>query len=51
MKRQVNPDPNIGPQTHYANERVNKNYSAKNNGYVIKGKNYFSSSLIKQNLK
>lgn len=43
----MNPDPNVSPQSHYANERINPEYFAENNGYTIKGKNYFSSEIIR----
>ena len=46
MKNQINPDPNIGPQSHYTNERINPEYYANNNGSEIKGKTYFSTELI-----
>ena len=50
LKHQIKPDPEISPQSHYANERINSLYKAENNGFLIKGKNYFSSEIIKYNL-
>lgn len=51
MKLQKNPDPGVSARTHYVNERTNPTYKAENNGYLVKGKNYFSSELIRFNLK
>jgi hypothetical protein len=38
-------DPEIPPQTHLINERVNPDYYAKNNNFVIKGRLYFQSEV------
>lgn len=43
--KQVNPDPQVPPQTHIANIRTNDKYSANNNGYQIKGHLYYKSKL------
>jgi hypothetical protein len=40
-----NIEPNIPPQTHLINERVNPDYYAKNNSYVVKGRLYFQSEV------
>ncbi len=43
--KQKMPDPNVPPQTHISNIRINGNYTAKNGKYEIKGQLYFSSKM------
>jgi hypothetical protein len=39
------PDPDVNPQTHIANFRTNPHYVASNAGFIIKGQEYFKSSI------
>jgi len=57
--KQNMPDPQVPPQTHISNIRINDNYHAKNNNFEISGQLYYQSkisvfnteNLKKQNLK
>merc|ERR1711957_719342 len=53
--KQVNPDPQVPPQTHISNIRINSDYRAENNGFELEGTTYYSSDIsilyTRKNLK
>ena len=42
---QQNPDPKIPPQLHLSNSRTNKDYIAKNAGFILKGRTFYKSEI------
>jgi hypothetical protein len=48
---QENPMPNLTPQTHIVNLRNHSNYTAQNGNFILKGKEYFKSTLFIKKLK
>ena len=43
--KQIRPDPQVPPQTHISNIRINDQYSAKNNNFEINGLLYYKSKI------
>jgi hypothetical protein len=43
--KQIRPDPQVPPQTHVSNIRINDQYSAKNNNFEISGLLYYKSKI------
>lgn len=43
--KQIRPDPQVPPQTHISNIRINDQYTAKNNNFEIRGQLYYKSKV------
>jgi hypothetical protein len=44
-KSQTKPDPNVPPQSHLSNIRINPNYNVQNNGFELQGRNIFVGDI------